>query len=337
MGPPIVSDIASRYAFNSDDVAISERHGVVREIVGRQMGLDIDVYRDAPLRVALDAIALPGLMTFMIDTRAIGERTPSLIAQGSDLVGMAISTRHSCYTAHRKYEHVVEAGAATLLSWTETATLRTTAGESNSSIGLLVPRDTLQRLVPRLEDDFGRLIPAGNEALKLLVHYVTLLHRTPAITDPETSLTVASHVRDLIALAAGTSRDMERIAAAGGLKAARMASVKSYIADNLGRHELSVVRAARRHHLTERYLQRLFEGEGTTFSRYLLERRLKRAYDMLASPLHRHFIISAIAYECGFAEIPYFNRAFRSRFGATPSEIRGLSSGEAMDQNGPGA
>jgi AraC-like DNA-binding protein len=32
--------------------------------------------------------------------------------------------------------------------------------------------------------------------------------------------------------------------------------------------------------------------------------------------------ISTIAFNCGFGDLSYFNRCFRHRFGATPSEVR---------------
>jgi AraC-like DNA-binding protein len=39
--------------------------------------------------------------------------------------------------------------------------------------------------------------------------------------------------------------------------------------------------------------------------------------------------IVAIAYEVSFGDLSYFNRAFRRRFGATPSDVR-----EAARRNG---
>ena len=47
---------------------------------------------------------------------------------------------------------------------------------------------------------------------------------------------------------------------------------------------------------------------------------LGRAADLLARVSERR--ISDIAFDCGFNDLSYFNRAFRKRFGATPSELR---------------
>ena len=33
--------------------------------------------------------------------------------------------------------------------------------------------------------------------------------------------------------------------------------------------------------------------------------------------------VSDIAFACGFNEVSYFNRCFRSRFGASPTQFRG--------------
>jgi AraC-like DNA-binding protein len=69
-------------------------------------------------------------------------------------------------------------------------------------------------------------------------------------------------------------------------------------------------------------VQMLFESEGTTFSGYVLEQRLTRAHRMLTDLGLRNWTISAIAFEVGFGNLSYFNRVFRRRFGATPSDTR---------------
>jgi AraC-like DNA-binding protein len=44
---------------------------------------------------------------------------------------------------------------------------------------------------------------------------------------------------------------------------------------------------------------------------------------LLHEPKSRARKISDIAATAGFSDISYFNRAFRVRFGATPTDIRG--------------
>ena len=84
--------------------------------------------------------------------------------------------------------------------------------------------------------------------------------------------------------------------------------------------------------MTPRYVQRLFETEGTTFSAYLLGQRLALAQRMLSDPRYAGWSITAIAFEAGFGDLSYFARAFRSRYGATPSDFR-----EAARSNGNGS
>jgi AraC-like DNA-binding protein len=78
-----------------------------------------------------------------------------------------------------------------------------------------------------------------------------------------------------------------------------------------------------------RYLRQLFAGSGTSFVQELTATRLDRASDMLSDPRAGGLSVGEIAYRCGFLDPGYFARAFRKRFGRTPSEWRGASSTRA--------
>ena len=43
---------------------------------------------------------------------------------------------------------------------------------------------------------------------------------------------------------------------------------------------------------------------------------------MLIDPRFKDEKISTIAYDCGFADVSYFNRMFRRSYGASPSDMR---------------
>ena len=75
--------------------------------------------------------------------------------------------------------------------------------------------------------------------------------------------------------------------------------------------------------VTPRYLQRLFESDGTTFSEYLMAQRLARAHRLLCESGASRTAISTIAYDVGFGDLSYFNRRFRRQYGLTPREVRG--------------
>ena len=66
----------------------------------------------------------------------------------------------------------------------------------------------------------------------------------------------------------------------------------------------------------------MFEDEGTTFTDYVLEQRLAQAYRALIDPRRQAHKIAAVAIDCGFGDVSYFNRAFRRRFGVAPSDVR---------------
>jgi AraC-like DNA-binding protein len=54
----------------------------------------------------------------------------------------------------------------------------------------------------------------------------------------------------------------------------------------------------------------------------VLDQRLARAYRLLGDPRCADHTVSAIAFAAGFGDLSYFNRVFRARYGATPSDVR---------------
>jgi len=112
------------------------------------------------------------------------------------------------------------------------------------------------------------------------------------------------------------------IAEVRGMRAARLSAIKADIAGHLAGRELTVAAVAGRQGVTPRYVQRLFGQEGTTFSQFVLRQRLTQAHRMLADPLCARWPITAIAFEAGFGDLSYFNRSFRRRYAASPSDVR---------------
>ncbi|GAA1950082.1 helix-turn-helix domain-containing protein [Catenulispora subtropica] len=98
--------------------------------------------------------------------------------------------------------------------------------------------------------------------------------------------------------------------------------VTGFVEQNLGDPELSPQRIADRHHISVRYLQVLFQQQGTTVNGWVRERRLEAASrDLVRSGAHRRSV-AAIAARWGFTNPSHFSRAFREAFGASPMQWR---------------
>ncbi len=166
-----------------------------------------------------------------------------------------------------------------------------------------------------------RPIARDRSALRLLTNYAGwLLDSGGTLDSPQLALS-ARHVQDLLALAIGNSADFGGTAQTRGLRAARLKLAKSHIISQSQRRDISIGSVAASLHVTTRYLQRLFEADGTTFLEFLMRQRLARAHRLLSEPAQK-MPISSIAYEVGFGDLSYSNRRFRHQFGLTPGEVR---------------
>jgi AraC-like DNA-binding protein len=193
-------------------------------------------------------------------------------------------------------------------------------------LGLRIPKSPLLRMLRAGDGNFMRSVPAGTAALSLLRDYVGLTWERDVAADPALARLMSGQIVELIAATIGATRDGAEQARLGGLRAARLQRARQEISRRMTEPDLSLVAMAEQLHCTPRSLQRLFESSGTTFSDFLLEERLARAYRMLGDPWQAAQKISSIALDCGFNDVSYFNRAFRRRYGAAPGDVRSGSS-----------
>jgi AraC-like DNA-binding protein len=291
-----------------------------REMFGRKVvRADLAFLSEGPLDAEVTLRALPGLRTMACVT-PLGRmaRTPELLADGDDDIALLINGSGAMAPNALGQEMSLGTGDATLML-NAVPSAMTFSGLSSV---VLVPRTALAPLVTNAEDKAMRLIPRGNDALRLLVNYMRTLHDDLAITTPGLHSAAATHFYDLVALAIGASRDGGAIAQERGLRAARLAAIKADMLARAGDRNLTLAAVAARSRISPRAVQLLFETDGTTFSQFLLRERLARAHRMLTHPRHAAMTVSAIAFAAGFGDLSHFNRDFRRRYGATPSEVR---------------
>ncbi len=309
-----------------------ERAAAWRELYGRKMlRLEIEPLSDVPFQSDLTVRALPGLgiVSGTNSPFRVG-RTRELIADGNDGLILQISSTPGIASQLGR-EVAVRADDAVLLSNADVGSFIFPA--ATGVLALSLPHKALAPLVGDLDSALVRPVPRDTEALRLLRRYLGLLEETPSA--PDLQHFAVTHVYDLVALALGATRDAAESAKQGGLRAARLNAIKGHIAGNLHRADLTVSKVAVRHGVTPRYVQMLFEAEGTTFSEFLRTRRLAHAHRVLTDLRHADRSVTDIAYGAGFGDLSHFNHAFRRLYGASPSDVRaGASRDEAMPAPG---
>jgi AraC family transcriptional activator of tynA and feaB len=102
----------------------------------------------------------------------------------------------------------------------------------------------------------------------------------------------------------------------------RWSQLTAYIAANLRDPELDVASCASALGVSKRYIHVIFEAMGMQYGKYVLQERLARSRDDLASPIWASLSIERIAYRNGFNDPAHFNRRFRAAFGISPRDFR---------------
>lgn len=98
--------------------------------------------------------------------------------------------------------------------------------------------------------------------------------------------------------------------------------IKSYIDDELTDPDLGPTAVAAAHHISPRYLRKLFEGEGDSVARWIRSRRLEQCRRDLRRPELCNTSVSALARHWGFTDAAHFSRLFKSTYGQPPREYR---------------
>ena len=241
--------------------------------------------------------------------------------EGGDFLYLCITLRGTSLASWREKELILSDGDAVLMTSEESAwTL--TSSSSVDIAGIRLPRSAIAPLVSELGNAVMRRIPRDADGLRLLRKYLEVVADDEALVAPAPRRIITNHFYDLAALALGADCDGGASDENRTVGAVRLAAMKADIVADLHNNNLNATMVAARNGVTVRYLHKLFHNEGITYSEFVLDQRLARAHAVLRNQLHSRRGIGAIAFEIGFNDLSYFNRAFRRRYNATPSDIR---------------
>jgi AraC-like DNA-binding protein len=306
--------------FSTDQLPRQERLGVLHDFVGRIVARRQFRPLDEEIRIDLGAFALSDNVTVCKARYSpiAGKRTREMIADGREDYLLTVHDADCELAIDGREPIAVKAGDLMLVSEASVTEFRLPQVTVNVvSLGFA----QLKGRMPRIDGRPFYHAPLGTMGAALAGGYADLLFRNPAEAKAADGR-AASHLYDLAALAFGLALGQDVGFDRAGIGAARLELVKKHIQARLRDPALGIDSVSKGQGVSPRYVQRLFEREGTTFSDHVRACRLDLARAMLGNPGTFADRISTIAYDCGFSDLSHFNRSFRQRFGMTPSDIR---------------
>ncbi|MDH2329098.1 AraC family transcriptional regulator [Cereibacter sp. SYSU M97828] len=178
---------------------------------------------------------------------------------------------------------------------------------------VMVPRPLLTSRLPDAALAAARRIAAGSALAPVAGSLVRQLFALDEAVDDRTTKRLGAAALDIIAVALereiGTSvRDQQE---------GRLEDAKAYMRAQMHDCDLDLESVVRATSLARRTLFRLFAQDATTPMQWLWEQRLLESYRLLGQG--RPPRVTDVALACGFKDVSHFSKAFRARFGHTPS------------------
>lgn len=308
--------------FSTDDLSGRDGRAYWRDECARSiMKTDMEPLGDEPFRCSANLQLLPGLgMASIATTSNRATRSREMVKDGNDDLIFSFTLEGAAAISARDEEATVNAGSGILIPSSDPSLsliLRT-----SSFLSLAIPIAAIAPMIGDLDAALMSVVSESSTALRLLTGYLKNVSEDAISATPNLRHVVTTHVYELVALAFGATRDTAEAANKGGVRTARLHAIKAHVLQNLDQQKLTTANVGLRHGVTSRYVNMLFDEEGTSFEEFVLLQRLNKARRLLTDPRFIKRTISSIAYEAGFSDLSYFNRTFRKRFEMTPSDVR---------------
>lgn len=317
-----------RLRLSSRDYTGPDKADAVRELFGRTlMRVDLWACEGAvPLDFTVAVIPLGSETVYTHGTHTPAHlwRSPALMRDGADDLFLT-TTQAGCIMRTERGDETVPAGSYVLHSQARAHQFIHARGGRAATLKL--PYAALAQQVPKLEEAPLRLLPPAMLEPALAMGYAQLLASMPdepALPAPLLR-SAQSHLLELMARMLAPARPGAQPPERDAVDLPRLALIRRDILARITQHELNLTQVARRHHVTPRQVQRLFAREGTCFSDFVRDARLDRVRAALADPLQQHRLVLQIVQDNGFDDLSAFSRAFKRRFGMTPTEVRNAS------------
>jgi len=195
--------------------------------------------------------------------------------------------------------------------------------DNYSSLILRASRDYVLRRLPTLPYITAMALPNRDGMGRVALEMIRTVSREADRLTGSAALSISDMVWDTLAQTAGVLTDgPESRLPVSANKMALLQRIKFYIDTCLAEPFLTPAHIAGEHHISVRYLNKLFATEGTSVTRWIRSRRLERCARAMTSATYSGRSIHEISFSWGFNNISYFSREFKEAYGCTAREYR---------------
>ncbi|WP_225859191.1 helix-turn-helix domain-containing protein [Streptomyces albicerus] len=201
-------------------------------------------------------------------------------------------------------------------------------GEHSRMTVFRIPRRCLGIADSDLRRIMGVPLGCGEGVRALVSHFLSVLASEAEFRRTRVGDRLARNAVDLLAVLVTefVGEEAAHSTDAGGQTLSR---IRTFVELHLTDPDLSPESIALAHHISVRYLHKLFQSEGTTVSQWVRSRRLDACRRELGRAPRRRLTVAAVAHRWGFTSASHFSRAFRDAYGMSPSEWQALAPSDA--------
>lgn len=192
---------------------------------------------------------------------------------------------------------------------------------TSAAVAVMFPRSAL----PLRPDDLGDLCGlrmSGQSGFGALVS--SMARALPGSVDGEIAgdVRLGTAVTDLLGAALATRIGRDSALPPHTVQHALLLRIQAFVEQRLGDPDLTPATIAAAHHISLRYLYKLFAARGVPVSEWIRRRRLDRCRRDLLDPSLSNHSVSAIVARWGLTNAAHFNRLFRAAYDTPPGEFR---------------
>ncbi|MGW2157964.1 AraC-like ligand-binding domain-containing protein [Nonomuraea sp. NPDC001699] len=185
-----------------------------------------------------------------------------------------------------------------------------------------LPKSELPLPSSKVDALLAHAVPAGGGFGAILAGYLrTLVREAQSMSLPDVKRLGAATLDLALAFLAHLLNAQDRLSHETR-QLALMARIRTFVEHNLADADLTPRAIAQRHHISVRYLQLLFQRQGTTLTAWIRRRRLEHCRADLADPSLAAQPIHVIAARWGFVRAADLSKSFRARYGLPPKDYR---------------